>query len=186
MSESAGRFPASELKAKGGEISCTLFENPNVGLERSLFWSLTLVFEPVGEEDETSMTCEWIPWNFRHWKELDGATLSAEYDEDEMIEGSFYVCGHDAMEKVSLSVHHVQDNLFKLEMEMVVDYSGSEFSDPEPHLTVKGTAVVPFKGLYLGDGISLDAAAEFIDPSAFEREPSKNEFGVSYYKPKIT
>ena len=185
MSESVGRFPASELQAKGGEIYCTIFENSNVGLERSLFWSLSLVFEPIGEENETSMTCEWIPWKFRHWNELDGATLTAEYGDDG-IEGSFYVCEHDPMETVTLVVRHVRENLFELTMEMTVDYNGSEFSDPEPHMIVKGCAVVPFVGLYLGQEISYDDASEFVDLSAFEREPSKNQFGASYYKPKLT
>lgn len=182
--ESVGRFPASQLRAKGGKISCLIFENPSIGLERSAFWCVRLEFEPVGDEDETSMTCEWIPWKFRHWKELDGASLTADGD-DEMVEGSFYVCEHDPMEKVSLSVRHVRDNLFELSMEMVVDYNGSEYSDPEPHLEVKGSAVVPFKGLYLGEGINLADAADFIDILAFESEPSKNKFGMPYFKPKV-
>lgn len=181
--ESIGRFPASQLQAKGGEISCIIFENPSVGLERSVFWTVRLEFEPIGEEDEISMTCEWIPWEFRHWKELDGASLTAEGD-DEMIEGSFYVCEHDPMEKVTLSLRHVRDHLFELSMEMLVDYSGSEHSDPEPQLVVKGSAVVPFTGLSLGDGISFDEAAKLIDTSAFESEASKNEFGMPYFKPK--
>ena len=183
MSEFVGHFPASQLRAKGGDITCTVFENPSVGLERSVFWSVRLEFEPIGEEDETSMTCEWIPWKFQHWKELDRVSLTADGD-DEIIEGSFYVCGHDPMEKVSMSLRHVRDNLFELSMEMVVDYNGSEFSDPEPHLVVKGCAVVPFTGLYLGEGINLEEVADLIDISAYESEPLENGFGMLYFKPK--
>ena len=183
MNESVVRFPASGLRAKGGKIHCIVFENSSIGLERSLFWSLTLVFEPIGKESETSMTCEWIPWKFRHWKELDGATLTAKYGEDDIIEGSFYVCGHNPMETVTLAIRHVRENLFELKMDMVVDYNGSEFSDPEPNMVIKGCAVVPFVGLYLDEGISFDDASEFVDLLAFESEPSKNEFGVPYYKP---
>ena len=185
MSESVGRFPALDIQAKGGEIYCTVFENPNVGLERSLFWTLCLEFEPIGKEDETSMTCEWIPWKVRRWQDLDGATLTTEYGEHG-IEGSFYVCGHDPMETVTLAVHHVRENFFELKMEMTVDYNGSEFSDSEPHMIVKGCAIVPFIGLYLGQGISFDDASKFIDLSGFESDLSMNEFGVSYYKPKLT
>jgi len=185
MSESVGRFPASELRAKGGKIHCTVFENPYTGLERSLFWSLTLNFEPVGEEDETSMTCEWVPWKFRHWMELDGAILTAEYGDDG-IEGSFYVCEHDLMETVTLTVRHVRENLFELQMKMSIDYHGSEFSSPEQNMVVEGCAVVPFVGFYLGKGISFDDASEFVDLSVFMHEPSTNEFGTLYYKPKLT
>lgn len=186
MNESVRRFPASDLRACGGEIYCTISENPDVGLKRSLFWSLTLDFEPVGENGETSsMTCEWIPWKFRHWKELDGATLTGNYGE-EGIEGSFYVCEHDLMETVTLTVRHVRENLFELEMEMVVDYKGSEFSDPEPHMHVKGCAIVPFVGLYLGEGISFDEASEFVDLYAFDCEPLKNKYETPFYKPKLT
>ena len=142
------KFPNAELQATGGEITCSVFENALTGLKRSLFWSLTLEFAPTDNENTITMTCDWIPWKFRHWKEMDGATLSAKYGHDG-IEGSFYVCEHDLMETVSLSIHHVRDHFFKLDMEMVVDYGGSEFSDPEPHMLVRGSAVVPFKGLYV-------------------------------------
>lgn len=182
--ESVGRFPASELQAKGGEIVCQVFENSTIGLERGLFWTVQLEFEPIGKESESAMTCDWIPWKFRHWKELDGATLAIDGD-DEMVEGSFYVCGHDPMERVSLSIRHVRDNLFELSMAMTVDYNGSEFSDPEPHLEVKGCTVVPFNGLYLGEGINLEEVADFVDLSAYESVPSKNKYGVSYFKPKF-
>ena len=177
------RFPASELRASGGEIYCMVFENKNTGLARNLFWSLTLNFEPVGQESYVSMTCDWIPWKLRRWKELDGVKLASQYGEDG-IEGSFYVCEHDLMENVSLSLQYVRENLFRLEMEMTVDYQGSEFSDPEPHLLVKGCAIVPFVGLYLGQGIDLTDAAEFLNLSAFESEPSNNEYGKPYYKAK--
>jgi len=184
MSKSVGRFPASEVRAKCGEIYCMVFGNPNVGLERSLFWSLSLEFEPIGEENETSMTCEWIPWKFRCWKDLDGATLTAKYGDDG-IEGSFYVCEHDLMETVTLSIRHVRENFFELKMEMTVDYRGSKFSDPEPHMLITGCAIVPFIGLYLDEGICFDDASKFVDLSVFECEPSKNEFGIPYYKPKL-
>jgi len=130
------------------------------------------------------MTCDWIPWKFRHWKELDGVTLTAKYGEDG-IEGSFYVYEHYPMENVTLAIRHIRDNLFELEMEMIVDYNGSEYSAPESYLVVKGCAVVPFVGLYLGKEISFDEATEFIELSAFECEASKNEFGRDYYKPKF-
>lgn len=185
MNESAGRFPASELRTKGGEIYCSIFENPSIGLKRSLFWALTLFFEPVGKECETVMTCEWIPWTFRRWMELDGVSLTIEQGENG-IEGSFYVCGHNPMKKATIAVRHVRGNFFEMEMEMTVEYLGSEFSSPEPYMTVKGCTVVPFAGLYLGAGISFDDVSEFIDLSVFEHEPSNNKFGVPYYKPKMT
>ena len=217
MNDSTERFPAAKLHANGGSISCLVFENPYVGLNRSLFWSLNLDFAPVENEGCSSITCEWIPWKFRHWLELDGATLFATSDtlvrklqrtllilpklffnkigkslfgfssksNDDMIEGSFYVCEHDPMKKVSASITHVRDNLFELEMEMVVDFNGSEYSSPEPNLLVRGKAVVPFQGLYLTQGIDLEQASEFIDISAFEPQPSKNEYGMPYYKPKL-
>jgi hypothetical protein len=183
MSNTTDYFSTQKLQARGGYIYCLVFENEAVGIKRNLFWSFSLEFEPIGNESEMIMTCEWVPRQFRHWKELDGLIFQADYDENG-IEGSFYVCGHDAMKHVSVSVQYTQNNFFELAMEMSVDFQGSEFFKPEPDLLVKGCAVVPFRGLFLGQGIGLSDAEKYIDITSFESEPSKNEFDVPYYKPK--
>jgi len=89
-------FPADKLKANGGEIYAHIFENSMVGLQRNLFWTITLEFEPINYEDEDwecSMTCEWVPWRIRDWRDLHNLELKVGPD-DRLIESSFYMVEH--------------------------------------------------------------------------------------------
>ena len=56
-------FPADELTASGGEIYCHLFENPQAGVPRNVYWSIRIDFHPIhyeGQDWRCSMTCEWL------------------------------------------------------------------------------------------------------------------------------
>lgn len=142
-------FPVHSLVAKGGEIYCHVFENPRTGLARDVFWSITVEFQPIrygDEEWDCSMTCEWIRWPIRSWRELDGRHLDVDYGQDG-VEASLYLAEHHTGSHTQLAIHHRKGNLFRVEMAMVVDFGGVLGDDQDPALPVQGVADVPFTGL---------------------------------------
>jgi hypothetical protein len=90
-----------------GNLYAHLFENPRQGVERNVYWSLTVPCSPVrwdDEEHECSVTCEWLVWPSRDWRQLDGATL-ATVTKPKVIESSFYLADHHpvGLEQLELS-----------------------------------------------------------------------------------
>lgn len=179
-------FPADKLKANGGEIHAHIFENSMVGLQRNLFWSITLEFEPINYEDgdwECSMTCEWIPWRIRDWRDLHNLELKVEPD-DQLIESSFYMVEHDRGKEAKLLVQRHEGNLFKVRMSMTVDFTGLTGEDRNPEMFVVGETIVPFRGVFVTpENLSpkpmtvaevKDITTDYIDLSAY-REPHKEK-----------
>jgi hypothetical protein len=143
------RFPSEALVPSGGEIYCHLFENPHTGLARNLFWSITIDFAPLryGEEEfECSMTCEWIAWSVRSWRDLDDRRLDVAYGE-EGIESSFYMTAHDIANRTSLSLCHRGGDRFRVSMRMEVDFHGYYGGDADPAMLIYAEADLPFTGL---------------------------------------
>lgn len=143
------KFPANELKPYRASMYCHVFENARVGVKRGLFWSITMQFAPVVYGDETfdcAMTCEWIPWRVRHWRELDGVVLDVDYGE-EGVESSFYVVSHDTGTHTRLSLAHIADSRFRVQMEMTVDFLGYFGGDEDPAMNVAGDCEMEFDGL---------------------------------------
>jgi hypothetical protein len=172
-------FPADKLKASGGGIYAHIFENSFTGIPRNLFWSVTLKFEPVkyeGEEWECSMTCEWIPWRIRDWRNLHNLELKVGRD-DQLIESSFYMVEHDEGKETSLSLRHREGHLFNVRMSMVVDFTGFTGRDRNPEMSVAGEALVPFEGVFVvPENLSpkpmtvsevKDVAKDYVDLSAY-------------------
>jgi hypothetical protein len=179
-------FPADKLKASGGGIHAHLFENSLTGISRNLFWSVRLGFEPIkyeGDEWECSMTCEWIPWRIRDWRNLHNLELRVGGD-DQLIESSFYMAEHDEGRETSLRLQHQEGHLFKVRMSMVVDFTGYTGRDRNPEMSVAGEALVPFKGVYVVPENLFpkpmtvsevkEVAQDFIDLSA-HREPYREK-----------
>jgi hypothetical protein len=184
-------FPAQSLVPKCGKIYCHVFENPRVDLARNLFWSITIEFESIqyGEDEfDCSMTCEWIVWPIRDWRQLDGIRLDADYGENG-VESSFYLVGHDVGTHTKLTLTRRESNLFRVEMGMVVDFKGYYEGDENPAMTVHAEVDVPFIGLLIiPDNLTPKpvskeefqaVAAEFVDLSAFGNlEPWKSHGSI--------
>lgn len=120
-----------------------------LGLARSMFWSVTVTFEPIDYEDEQwecSMTCEWIPWLIRDWRGLDNIGLKVATD-DQQIESSFYLVAHDAGRDTEILLQRHEANLFRVRMSMIVDFTGLTGNDRNADMFVVGEAIVPFKGV---------------------------------------
>jgi hypothetical protein len=181
-------FPADKLKANGGEIYAHIFENSLTGLPRNLFWSVTLEFEPIRyehEDWECSMTCEWIPWRVRDWRDLHNLELKVGPD-NQPIESSFYMVEHDRGKETNLLLQRHEGNLFKARMAMTVDFTGLTGRDENPEMFVAGETIVPFKGVFVIPENLFPKpmtvaevkyiAKEYIELSAY-REPYKEKHG---------
>ena len=142
-------FPADRLSASGGRIYCHLFENPRTGMPRNIYWSLTIDFHPIqyeGSEWECSMTCEWLTWPLRDWRDLAGRTLAFYYGDDG-AEASFYAGEHHIAKHARIEIGARNGSVFELAMEMIVDFAGLAGTDRNPAMAVRGRAVVPYSGI---------------------------------------
>ena len=178
------KFPSDALVPRGGEMYGHIFENRVTGLVRNLFWSITIDFEPVqygGDEFTCSMTCEWIPWPIRDWRELNGKHLQAEYGQDG-IESSFYMTEHDLGTRTELVLRHRHENVFTSKMDMVVDFHGFHEGDENPAMSVHAECDVAFIGLLITPENLFpkpltppelrNVASEFVDLSTYH-EPER-------------
>lgn len=172
-------FPADKLVASGGEIYCHLFENTRTGLPRNIYWSIRIEFYPVeydGDEWPCSMTCEWLTWPIRDWRQLEVRSLYLNYG-DGGSESSFYMCGHDSGESTRLRIGPRTGDRFDVEMDMVVDFAGYTGDDSNPAMAVRGRAALPFTGVLVGpDSLFpkpstpaeiLSAVAPYLDTTLF-------------------
>src|SRR5437868_1197374 len=120
MARSRKKFPSHLLVPSGGENYAHIFENKTTGVGRNLFWSITVDFQPIqygGDEFSCSMTCEWIAWPLRDWRELDGRELDVDYGENG-VESSFYMGRHDLATHATVSLRRRRDNIFSVKMDM--------------------------------------------------------------------
>ena len=151
------RLPVKSLKAVGGEMYAHIFENGSIGLARSLFWSVSIDFDPIHYADSNlrcSMTCEWIPWTARDWRELDGEKLNVVYSRDGIVksgpprvEASFYLTSHEPARRVSLKLNRNGGTKFAVSMDMVVNFHGYAGGDEDSNLPVAGQAEIGYRGV---------------------------------------
>lgn len=174
------RFPSNKLVPSGGEIYCHLFENRHTGVERNLYWSVTVDFEPIqyGEDEfACSLTCEWITWPVRDWRELDGRQLDVRGGQD-LVEASFYMSRHDPATQTRLSLRHYRANEFRVVVDMLVDFHGYYGDDANPAMPVHAEAEVPYIGVLVNPENLFpkpltpaeveNAVAPFADLSSYE------------------
>jgi hypothetical protein len=172
-------FPADALVASGGAIRSHLFENPQAGVPRGVYWSVGLDFQPLeyqGKEWECSMSCEWLTWPGRDWRDLAGLELDL-VEQDEGPESGFYMWQHDVGTATRLRIGARDGDRFELSMDMVVEFSGYTGADGDPAMRVRGTAGVPYTGIaVVPENLSpapatpadvTAALAPFLDPSLY-------------------
>jgi hypothetical protein len=174
-------FPAEKLIAAGGEIYCHLFENTHTGVPRNVYWSITINFHPIEYDGKRlkpcSMTCEWLTWPLRDWRQLEGQSLDLEYG-DGGSESSFYLWEHHTGSATRLRIGTRDGARFDVAMEMVVDFEGTSAADRDPAMVVRAQALLPFIGVFVSpDGLGPEAVtpaeitsavAPFLDPTVFQ------------------
>ena len=169
-------FPAEKLVAAGGEIYCHLFENPRTGLPRNVYWSVTIDFHPM-EYDGTrfkrcSMTCEWLTWPLRDWRQLEGRSLDLKHG-DGGSELSFYLWEHHPGISTRLRIGARDGARFAVEMDMVVDFTGDFSGGPQSGAGRAGARAV---ALHRRHRVAGQPAAQ-AGHSSRDRERGRSLFG---------
>lgn len=188
-------FPSEALLASSGRVYCYLHENVATGLRRGLYWGCEVDFEPLsfeGDDQICSMTCEWIPWGIRSWRELDGRSIRGPYGH-QGIEASFYARAHERARTVELSLRSRGSAMFDLSMSMVVDYSGFAGGAADHEMEIAAQVVAPFEGVWLrpqsydpapSSDEEIEAlAGEFLDLSEFRI--TEDPTGACVLRPRL-
>lgn len=186
-------FPNHKLKAISGNIDGFIFENSNVDLKRNLFISINIQFDTIkydDEEWECSLTSEWIPFVGNHWKDIENIDCKDDIFK-EMNETSFYMTEHDWCNNLDLQINYIKDNVFRIQIETDVDFSGYTDGDENPSMPIKVDIEIPFSEIIIR-GCNLEpelkdmneaikVASEFIDTKSF-KAPSMDD-GVFRFEP---
>jgi len=178
-------FPSHSLVPCGGKMYSIIFENTATGVVRSHFLSATIQFEPIKYADEDwncSITTEWIPLRFGKWQDC----LVQEYTTvsgSSQIESSFYMCQHHPASLKSLSISHIANSRFRVEISGLVDFTGYLGGDEDSAMRVHAEAEMDYFGLVIVPGNffpkPLDSesirgvAQEFVDLSVYQ-EPKED------------
>ena len=151
MNESTMAFPANQLVATGGELSSHVYENRSTSVPRDLYWSASLNFAPLnycGESLECSATVEWLRIPNRNFRDINQTRIK--FGEDDPIsEASFYMSRHDVARTAMMTLSYLDDDRFRLALEMTVDFLGYDEGDENPNLYVTGEADVTYTGLII-------------------------------------
>ena len=111
-----------------GHIRYMWFENKTIGLEKTLFHSISIPLEPfdsgfehVDQPEKPSIDIEWLNLNLADPNDLDGVEISIQPDGD--AQASIYIGGaHNPIDIDSLVLKHVQDNLFEITAKAMIDF----------------------------------------------------------------
>lgn len=167
-----------DIQCVGGECYAYIFENPNMGLKRGLFWNFFLECAPVildGEEWEASILCDWVQFPMRNWREAKAVGLDT-LPNREMLEASFYLLAHNPVDLSRLEIAHDRGHYFRVRMAGSFAVNGfEELEGIAVPLDVTGS--VQFKGLIVmpdnlfpkpTDAVSAsNVASEFIELEDF-------------------
>jgi hypothetical protein len=174
------RFPVESLRPTCGTISAALFENDFVGLDESLFWSISIDFAPVDfiyGAMESSLTVDYIRLPVRDWRALSGLTLgdpatsgvpvaARRLDQvltPELFEASFYILGHDMANRCLITFGERTGTSFVVDVEMDVELIG--YGDNEggggntQRVRITTSTVLPFTGVTVEEPV-VPAGAE--------------------------
>lgn len=172
------RFPAKRLQAKAGALYGHVFEDRASGVERTLFWAVSVPFEPVdfeGEEVRPLLQCEGMRWPLARWQELPGKTLEDVTDRAR-VEASFYVHDHSDLGLEALELEEKRRGGLEAFVRGRVDFLASDGRvepfdlEVETPLMLEGVRVVP-ANLRLGPKSPQEATAllgRLIDAGGFE------------------
>ncbi|WP_157315104.1 hypothetical protein [Chitinibacter sp. GC72] len=142
---------SADAQAKG-EIYAHLFENVAYGIERDVYWSITIPCASIkwsGEEWETALTCEWLQWPIQNWVLLNGANIGLATNPS-IVECSFYLTEHIpvAIKDITLtriddSTHFVVGISGQMELEGFGELDGISQFTIHSEVVFQGVAVVP-------------------------------------------
>ncbi|MFG1990563.1 hypothetical protein ACGFJ7_11375 [Actinoplanes sp. NPDC048988] len=100
--ETGGRLTRELIAVDGGECSGLLFDNPVVGLEPALTWTLRIPFAPVGG-DPVLLEIEWLPDTTTGWRHLDGLDVTSKAFADP-AEAVIHHHGHHRYDRADVTI----------------------------------------------------------------------------------
>jgi hypothetical protein len=177
-----------------GYISSMIFENPKMGIQEALFWSIKINFQPIYYQNEhfdnPSLGCEFLRIDIQDWNKLDNMIL--EFDSNK-YDASFYLYTHDYARKSKIEFSRKKEVYFNVKYEMLVDFTGVSETDTDPNLLISVEALLPYIGFTIHPAIlepikentekALILASKYVDLGLFQNaEIAKSGFK---FKPKI-
>ena len=175
------------LRPVSGAIYGHLFENMRVGVPRGVYWACSIEFAPLiaeGQEWPVSFAFEWIRWPVRRWQQLDGCSISASHEQED-VEASLYLFAeHQTTKEVQLSLQHKHADRFDVQVRMCLEVSGLS-GDRARDVVIEARVEALLEGLIIvPDNLSpkprdaqeaLRALAPFADISTYQ-EPRFDRF----------
>ena len=180
-----------DIKPEKGTLKCNLWENSNIELPLTLYYSIEIPLEPfnsghdyVRQPVKTNIGIDWIKFsdksnlqNERNWKSLVGQTFTLSYN-DESAEGSIYLGSEHCQFNSQITFLSLSGTVFEIELVLNVDFNIDTVNLPENgNFAIK--TQLDFQGLLLYPDSSLPTIASakdvmtilsnFIDMSSYNQ-----------------
>lgn len=179
-----------EVDESASGLSAHIFENPTVGVRRSLFWWVEVQARPAMHEGRSvspRVEFEWFRFPVKDWRDLAGQEYDSSPDDD-TGPGVLLVDEHEPVEDHGLRIGCRTGTAFQVGWELIV-YSREWYSQGDgSNILVRVRSKLPFRGLFIdvckpsktGLVQAEKVAARFIDVE--QLDPARlitNEFGVT-------
>ncbi len=181
----------NNIKPKNGTMHCYLWENDNINLPLTMYYSIEIPLEPfdsghdyVEQPCETLLAIEWILFRdnngqqIKNWKSLVKKEFQLSY-EDETAEGSIYLGSEHCQFNSYLRFTEILGTTLDIDLKLAINFNIDTVNLPSNGLVHLKTKV-NFQGLllYPPDNLPtfkniptpLTILEKFIDPEAYERE----------------
>ncbi len=106
-----------QFVAEEGQLTAHLFENPRMGIERCLYWSVNVELKPIkflGETWDCSFGCEWLNWPAKSLEQLSGMSLDQHRQPGQFQASIYLVSQHCPVAMQHLSIQTVSGDRFRL------------------------------------------------------------------------
>ena len=148
-----------EIQPLKGQMSCNLWENSNINLPLTLYYSIEIPLQPfnsghdyVDQPTNTKIIIEWIvfgesqnEYQERNWQNLVGRKFNLSYN-DETAEGSIYLGSEHCQFNSQINFLSLNQTTFEIELKMAVDFN-IEISNLDSDGLVKIRTQVDYDGL---------------------------------------
>ena len=186
-------FPVDQLRPVGGEIYCHIFENHLTGVSRDAYWSVRVDFAPLvygGGSFRCNAMVEWLQLGDGDYRNVVKHKINL--PDASHAESSFYVTEHDNAKSTSMLLSYVDNDRFRVELEMIVDFHGYLGGDANSAMRVAASTELQFTGLIVVPGnldpkpadepAVISVASEFLELSGYD-PPLKQGFRY-LFRPK--
>lgn len=143
------QIPTNQFKPKLGTMRAHLFENPNAGIEPTLFYDITIPLELFDsgldyelQPEETSFRLDSIKFPITDWRGFDGQLFEVAKDD---ADGSIYLgSAHNPVDINLIRFTRLGDFRFWIECMLFCDFGFERVAD---NATVELSADVEFEGM---------------------------------------